>query len=88
LNHSKDYKIYKEAWKHFIHCKDIDELDDDELKLLYSYDFIPVLFITMTGLIYWLYYQRQSKKSSFTEPILDSDTSFQNMYSIEKQLEA
>jgi hypothetical protein len=41
LNHSKDYKLYKEAWKKFIHCKDIDELDDDELKLLYSYDFIP-----------------------------------------------
>ena len=41
LNHSKDYKLYKEAWKNFIHCKDIDELDDDELKLLYSNDFIP-----------------------------------------------
>ncbi len=30
LNHSKDYKLYKEAWKNFVHCKDIDELDDDE----------------------------------------------------------
>ena len=34
------YRLYKEAWKKFIHCKDIDELDDDELKLLYKYDFI------------------------------------------------
>ena len=41
LDHTKDYKLYKEAWKHFIDCKNIDELDDDELKLLYSYDFIP-----------------------------------------------
>ncbi len=41
LNHSKDYKLYKVAWIYFIICKDIDELDDDELKLLYSYDFIP-----------------------------------------------
>ena len=38
LQHSKDYRMYKEAWKKFIHCKSIDELDDDELKLLYSYD--------------------------------------------------
>ena len=40
-SNTKDYKLYKEAWKHFIDCKNIDELDDDELKLLYSYDFIP-----------------------------------------------
>ena len=41
LDHSKDYKLYKEAWKNFIQCKDIEELNDDEIKLLYSYDFIP-----------------------------------------------
>jgi hypothetical protein len=41
LTHSKDFKLYKEAWKHFIECKNIDDLNDDELKLLYSYDFIP-----------------------------------------------
>ena len=41
LDHSKDYKLYREAWKNFNECKSIDELDDDEIKLLYSYDFIP-----------------------------------------------
>ena len=41
LDHWKDYKLQKEAWKHFIDCKSIEESDDDELKLLYSYDFIP-----------------------------------------------
>jgi hypothetical protein len=41
LTHSKDYKLYKEAWKKFIECKKIEDLNDDELKLLYSYDFIP-----------------------------------------------
>ena len=38
LTHSKDYKLYKEAWKHFIECKNTDDLNDDELKLLYRYD--------------------------------------------------
>jgi hypothetical protein len=41
LDHAKDYKLYKEAWKNFIKCKSIDILSDDELKLLYKYDFIP-----------------------------------------------
>ena len=41
LDHSKDYKLYREAWKNFIQCKDIEDLSDDEIKLLYSYDFIP-----------------------------------------------
>lgn len=40
LQHSKDYKLYKVAWKKFKKCKEIDELSDDELKLLYKYDFI------------------------------------------------
>ncbi len=41
MDHSEDYKLYKEAWKNFIQCKDIEDLSDDEIKLLYSYDFIP-----------------------------------------------
>ena len=41
LDHAKDYKLYKEAWKNFVKCKSIDTLKDDELKILYSYDFIP-----------------------------------------------
>ena len=41
LDHSKDYKLYKEAWKNFIHCKDIEELNDEELKILYNYEFMP-----------------------------------------------
>jgi hypothetical protein len=41
LDHSKDYKLYKEAWRNFNQCKDIEVLSDDEIKLLYSYDFIP-----------------------------------------------
>ena len=41
LDHSKDYKLYKEAWHNFVKCKSIDDLSDDELKILYSYDFIP-----------------------------------------------
>ncbi len=41
LDHSKDYKLYKEAWNNFVKCKTIDDLNDDELKILYSYDFIP-----------------------------------------------
>ncbi|MFN9940734.1 MAG: hypothetical protein ACK56I_14775, partial [bacterium] len=41
IQQSKDYKNYKEAWKHFKECKDIEELNDDELKLLYDYDFTP-----------------------------------------------
>jgi hypothetical protein len=41
LEHAKDYKLYREAWKNFMKCKSIDSLSDDELKILYSYDFIP-----------------------------------------------
>ena len=41
LDHAKDYKLYKEAWNNFLKCKSIDSLSDDELKILYSYDFIP-----------------------------------------------
>jgi hypothetical protein len=41
LEHAKDYKLYREAWKNFIECKSIDSLSDDELKLLYTYDFMP-----------------------------------------------
>ena len=41
LDHAKDYKIYREAWKNFMKCKSIDSLSDDELKILYSYDFMP-----------------------------------------------
>ena len=41
LKHAKDYKLYREAWKNFIECKSIDKLSDDELKLLYTYDFMP-----------------------------------------------
>jgi hypothetical protein len=40
LDHAKDYKLYKEAWNNFLKCKSIDSLSDDELKILYSYDFI------------------------------------------------
>ncbi len=35
LNNSKDCKLYKEAWKHFIHCKDIDEINSCILMILY-----------------------------------------------------
>ena len=38
LDHAKDYKIYREAWKNFMKCKSIDSLSDDELKILYSYE--------------------------------------------------
>jgi len=41
IQQSKDYKEYKAAWKHFKECKNIDELNDDELKLLHAYDFTP-----------------------------------------------
>jgi hypothetical protein len=41
LEHAKDYKLYREAWKNFIECKSIDSLSDDKLKLLYTYDFMP-----------------------------------------------
>ena len=41
LEHAKDYKLYREAWKNFIECKSIDKLSGDELKLLYTYDFMP-----------------------------------------------
>jgi hypothetical protein len=41
LDHAKDYKLYKEAWNNFLKCKSIDSLSDDELKILYSYDFTP-----------------------------------------------
>lgn len=39
LQHSKDYKEYKTAWENFKKCKNIDELNDDELRLLYKYNF-------------------------------------------------
>ena len=35
LDHSKDYKLYKEAWFNFVKCKTIDDLTDDELKKFY-----------------------------------------------------
>ncbi len=38
LKHSKDYKLYKEAWNNFVKCKPIDYLNDNALKILYSYD--------------------------------------------------
>ncbi len=41
LDHSKDYKLYKDACNNFVKCKSIDDLSDDELKILYSYDFMP-----------------------------------------------
>ena len=41
LDHSKDYKLYKTAWRNFVSCKKIEELGDDDLKLLYKFDFIP-----------------------------------------------
>ncbi len=36
LDHPKDYKLYKEAWYNFVKCKTIDDLNDDEIKLLYK----------------------------------------------------
>jgi hypothetical protein len=42
LDHSKDYKLYKDAGNNFVKCKTIDDLNDDELNILYSYDFIPL----------------------------------------------
>ncbi len=39
-DHSKDFKLNKAAWKHFMDCKNIKDLDDDELKLWFSYDFL------------------------------------------------
>ena len=39
LEHAKEYKLYKSVYKKFKECKDIDELKDDEMKLLYKFDF-------------------------------------------------
>ena len=40
LEHAKEYKLYKSVYKKFKECKDIDELKDDEMKLLYKFDFV------------------------------------------------
>jgi len=40
LDHAKEYKLYKSVYKKFKECKDIDELKDDEMKLLYKFDFV------------------------------------------------
>jgi hypothetical protein len=40
LDHAKEYKIYKSVYKKFRECKDIDELKDDEMKLLHKFDFV------------------------------------------------
>ena len=39
LEHAKEYKLYKTVYKKFKECKDIDELKDDEMVLLYKHDF-------------------------------------------------
>jgi hypothetical protein len=36
LEHAKEYKLYKSVFRKFKECKDIDELKDDEMKLLYN----------------------------------------------------
>ena len=59
LEHAKDYKLYKTAWKHFMECKSVDDLSDEELKLLYSHDFIPFKEMTKPKypdgfLIHWI----------------------------------
>ena len=41
LEISKEYKLYKKVWEKFKACKDIDELDIDEMLLLNKYDFLP-----------------------------------------------
>ncbi len=40
LDHAKEYKLYKSVYKKFKECKDIDELNDDEMRLLYKFDFV------------------------------------------------
>jgi hypothetical protein len=40
LDHAKEYKLYKSVYKKFKECKDIDELKDDEMKLLYKFNFV------------------------------------------------
>jgi len=40
LEHAKEYKLYKVVYKKFKECKDIDELNDDEMKLLYKFNFV------------------------------------------------
>jgi hypothetical protein len=44
LDHVKEYKLYKSVYKKFKECKDIDELNDDEMKLLYKFDFVKLVF--------------------------------------------
>jgi hypothetical protein len=39
LDQAKEYKLYKTVYKKFKECKDIDELKDDEMLLLYKHDF-------------------------------------------------
>ena len=31
IENAKDYKLYKTAWKHFMECKSVDDLSDEEL---------------------------------------------------------
>jgi hypothetical protein len=38
-DHGKEYKLYKTVCNIFQECKDIDELKDDEMVLLYEQDF-------------------------------------------------
>ncbi len=42
LEHAKEYKLYKSIYKKIKECKDIDEWNDYEMKLLYKYDFIKL----------------------------------------------
>ncbi len=39
-SHAKEYKLCKSVYKKNKECKDIDELKDEEMKLLYKFDFI------------------------------------------------
>ncbi len=39
-DHAKEYKLYKSFYKKFKECKDIDELNDDEMKLSYQFNFV------------------------------------------------
>ena len=41
LEISKEYKLYNKVWNKFKSCKDVDELDIDEMLLLNKYDFLP-----------------------------------------------
>ena len=40
LDHAKEYKLYKSVYKKFKECKYIDELNDDEMKLLYKFNLL------------------------------------------------